>query len=40
MCGVGVRGGRLWSLGGALRGFLRLDLRAQLMRGPGIQGSR
>ena len=40
MRGLGVRGGRWWSLGGALRGFLRLDLRAQLMRGPGVQGSR
>ena len=40
MRGLGVRSRRLWSLGGALRGFLRLDLRAQLMRGPGVQGSR
>ena len=39
MRGLGVRGRRLWSLGGALRGFLRLDLRAQLMRGSGVQGS-
>ena len=40
MRGLGVRGRRLWSLGGALRGFLRLDLMAQLIRGPGVQGSR
>ena len=30
MRGLGVLGRRLWSLGGALLGFLRLDLRAQL----------
>ena len=40
MRGLSVRDRRLWSLGGALRSFLRLDLRAQLMRGPGVQGSR
>ena len=40
MRGLGVQGRRLWSLGGALRGFLRLDLRTQLMRDPSVQGSR
>ena len=39
MRGLGVPGGQLLSLGGALRGFLRFDLRAQLMRGPGVQDS-
>ena len=39
MRGLGVRGGRLPSLGGALRGFLGLDFRAQPMRGPGVQDS-
>ena len=36
MRGLDVRGRQLWSLGGAPPGFLRSDLRAQLMRGPGI----
>ena len=40
MRGLGVRSRLLWSLGGALCGFLRLDVSAQLMRGPGVPGSR
>ena len=38
--GLGVRGDRRRSLGDALRSFLCIDLRAQLMRGVGVPGSR
>ena len=40
MRGQGVWGSRRWSLGGALRGFLRLGVGMHSMRGLGVQGSR
>ena len=40
MRGLGPWGGRIWSLGGALRGFLRLGIGMHFMRGLGDRGSR
>ena len=40
MRGLGVRDGQRWSLGSALRSFLRLGVGMHSLRGLDVQGSR